>query len=1031
MRIARRDVSSAERGEGRLKDQAARFLSSSTGMLLPLLMLAGCLLSSQAAQAAAKLQLNVHHINLTYFPKLHSIISILDREGAPVKHVTADAVSVQDGEATLPVAGFVPTSELPSGEQPALLVVLVVDTRPAICKMIDDVKRALEQFLDTLPEGTQAALISFTKTSSAWKAETVAGLTEARDLRNPLARVGIEPVKKIMLWDGVYDAIDLLKTDGEYRTKAVIVLSNFEDAGSTRDDRTCYEHAHDNEVALYFVRIEKGVEKGPRNDLWAYPAEATGGRAFVLRDTGQLDGSLQSITEGLQCQYSIEFVLKDFSPDREKRGLTFRIASSAGEAQKTRMVELPGGNLLHNRAKDLLENGQFRDAIQILDKALELSPENVEVRSTLEAAHEKKTAYVDGKLNEARTFAGGEQYGEARGICREILRVDSEDGRAKELLASLPEAYEDLPEDDIAPPEFPDIILAQLPGPGSEDVSTDITATTAQAPEVTTIPPEEPSPPPVPAIDVEGLVARGDYEGAVKLLASDSSPRARERQAEVYIDWGDTLGPCEATAKYWKAQQADRKSNVWPRLIRSYIQCGNFLLERDPDLAVSKYAKALEIVPDQSAAQAGLARAYTLLGDKHFDTEAYSEALDSYRKALEAAPEDEALPGKLAEAHCREGQRLEEQDLLEEALPHFRKAIEYDPTLYEAHEAMAEVARRSMDYRALIDSLNVLLTTDAAELDREELQVELGKAYAAVQDFEAARDTLYQAVLESSEPMGLLKTYARVLLAERYTALAQLVAGEVSGAEPEWLDEYAGYIVAGESAAACWFLSSQGQIVAAKTQEPGAADILSKQQHEALDYGQTLVLLNTSVDGSESVFISVPWGNGGDSQGALQLLAPGGLPNTVQNALAFLVVDPFNENGWVLMEFFLGLRSLQATIAVLAFLLPDTIALHGLNTVDATLEKLCKNAGVKYAILDTEKQVFVKGFSPSGPLTDGVSRRARRTTRYLEQRTVFPVSSSESLLIHDMAVPIETRPGKHLGVLRLGIVVPDIPGVPL
>jgi len=170
--------------------------------------------------------------------------------------------------------------------------------------------------------------------------------------------------------------------------------------------------------------------------------------------------------------------------------------------------------------------------------------------------------------------------------------------------------------------------------------------------------------------------------------------------------------PADAAASYRRALE------IQPGLTELHNNLGNVLRELGQlDEAAASFRRALRIKPTFTEAHNNLGNALLDLGQS-------DEAVSSFRRALEIDPE-------LAEAHANLGNALLDLGQLDAAVAAFRRALSIDPALTETHNNLGNALRDLGQLDAAAASFRRALEIDAglAEVHGNlgNVQIELGQ----------------------------------------------------------------------------------------------------------------------------------------------------------------------------------------------------------------------------------------------------------------------------------------------------------------
>ena len=175
------------------------------------------------------------------------IVSVLDRDGAPVAGLGPNDFIVREDDATREILRVEPA---PNGRQIALLV----DTSQAAVSAITDFRRGLTAFVEAMHEGNEISIISFGGPPRIL-AKTTTSLTRLRD-----------GVSKVFAYSGraayLIDAVSETVEGFEYREATrpwVIILTTEGLDYSNRDARLVLNRLEESGVGMHaLVLLERG-----------------------------------------------------------------------------------------------------------------------------------------------------------------------------------------------------------------------------------------------------------------------------------------------------------------------------------------------------------------------------------------------------------------------------------------------------------------------------------------------------------------------------------------------------------------------------------------------------------------------------------------------------------------------------------------------------------------------------------------------------------------------------------------------------
>lgn len=269
------------------------------------------------AQEDTIIRVDVEVVNVTF--------SVRNKQNALIPTLTKDDISVFEDSKQQTPKSFVRETDLP------LTIGMLVDTSRSQESLIPEEKRAAAQFFEkVLRQKDVAYLISFGAEAELLQDSTnsIRLLKRGLDgLRLSTSVGGLHPgpvptsrQKGTILYDAVYMACDE-KMKREVGRKAVIVISDGVDVGSTYKLRDAIEIAHKSDVmiySIYFADPRYSYGFGGDGDLRKM-SEETGGRLFHVSRGNTLNEIFTQIQEEMRSQYAVSY-----SPTNDKRDGGFR-----------------------------------------------------------------------------------------------------------------------------------------------------------------------------------------------------------------------------------------------------------------------------------------------------------------------------------------------------------------------------------------------------------------------------------------------------------------------------------------------------------------------------------------------------------------------------------------------------------------------------------------------------------------------------------------------------------------------------------
>ena len=206
-----------------------------------------------------------------------------------------------------------------------LTLVMLVDTSSSVApKLQFEQDAAISFFHNVLKENDRAMLVEFNSSINM--------LQDFTDDPNKLAN----QVRKLRAGgnSSLFDAIDVVcdqKMIRETGRKAMIILSDGDDSGSSVDFRRAVEMALRAECTIFSVSISKGGFFGTADDTKKGDktlqnlAKETGGKVFFPFKVEELEDAFREINQELRSQYSIGYFSTNTKRDGSFRKLEIKV----------------------------------------------------------------------------------------------------------------------------------------------------------------------------------------------------------------------------------------------------------------------------------------------------------------------------------------------------------------------------------------------------------------------------------------------------------------------------------------------------------------------------------------------------------------------------------------------------------------------------------------------------------------------------------------------------------------------------------
>ena len=243
-------------------------------------------------------------VNLVELP-----VTVVDRGGAPIPDLEAKNFTVSENGKPQKIDTFHFASNLP------LALGVLLDQSTSMTPHTEAAKNAAVQFFRRVLKPKDRAFIAPFSSEPARSAPFV---FEAATLQSQ-----VEALAKPSGGTALYDAI----ITGLYRfrnlqgRKALIIITDGEDTMSRLSYEEMLTYARSSRVPLYFIGIGFSLGPGKMKSL----AEETGGVAYFMRNTSQLDETYARLERDLRSQYLIGYYTQSTKKDQDYRTVEVKV----------------------------------------------------------------------------------------------------------------------------------------------------------------------------------------------------------------------------------------------------------------------------------------------------------------------------------------------------------------------------------------------------------------------------------------------------------------------------------------------------------------------------------------------------------------------------------------------------------------------------------------------------------------------------------------------------------------------------------
>lgn len=280
--------------------------------------------------AVAKAQadeLQINEVNDDDYPTVEVLVTV--PESLADVRLSNEPFSIRegDGPSISPYLGATPEGQDP----PAPHVVLAIDTSESMRTSIDEARQAADNFVNSLPTGSEVGVITFGDDVNV----RVESTTDLAAVRSTIAAVRVDPGAHTALNEGVRKAASLLAVGTGERGNVVLLSDGQNSVGGTS------RAAAIDELAKQDVRLWAVALPGEENQAALDALAGDDGRVLPADNADDLDGIYQDLATDLARQY----VLRYESQADGRTDIGVRLDLDTMSVEQTRTVTIDAAGL--------------------------------------------------------------------------------------------------------------------------------------------------------------------------------------------------------------------------------------------------------------------------------------------------------------------------------------------------------------------------------------------------------------------------------------------------------------------------------------------------------------------------------------------------------------------------------------------------------------------------------------------------------------------------------------------------------------
>jgi Ca-activated chloride channel homolog len=254
------------------------------------------------------------------------LATVTDAEGRLVPFLDREHFSLFDNGRPQEIAVF-------QNDVQPFTVVVMLDFSASMTEHLGLLRNAAEQFLIRILPHDRAQVGAFSD-----KIQFSGTFTNDRDAL--IAALGdLQFGNKTLLYDAIYESIQEL--DGIDGRRVVLVFTDGEDYGSSRNHRHVLDLARERDVMIYAIGLEveyfngaRVVRTRPDRRLWSLAAE-TGGGSFELKKTDELAPTFTRVVQELHSMYMLGFTPEQWDGREHRLEVRMKEPGMTARARRT------------------------------------------------------------------------------------------------------------------------------------------------------------------------------------------------------------------------------------------------------------------------------------------------------------------------------------------------------------------------------------------------------------------------------------------------------------------------------------------------------------------------------------------------------------------------------------------------------------------------------------------------------------------------------------------------------------------------
>lgn len=286
-----------------------------------------------AVPAAAAPVLRVERVDASAYPIIRAYVTLVGNTGAPITGLSKENFKVYE----LKTNEVEPTKVQSLDQaQAGLAVAVVLQTSGTMFPVLDDMKKSTGGFITALGEKDQAAIVTYSD-----KVETLAPMGDKAAAASAVTKIEA-PGSQALLFDGVSSALGLFSGPTLPAARAIIVVSDGTDSGSSADKARIANESKKKRIPIFAIGHSQVGPEG-LDGLRELVTASLGGDFGYAEAPGaeDLNKAFLKVKDLIGKQYVVEWKADDIESDKKTYPLEIAVEIGETKLRGSGEVETP------------------------------------------------------------------------------------------------------------------------------------------------------------------------------------------------------------------------------------------------------------------------------------------------------------------------------------------------------------------------------------------------------------------------------------------------------------------------------------------------------------------------------------------------------------------------------------------------------------------------------------------------------------------------------------------------------------------